>query len=198
MRGVADGAFVMMTASRLVAWKRIDRALRAMRQIRSWLPNAVLMIVGDGEERGRLEVLAKDLGVADAVRFEGAVPQRDVARYMHAADLYLACADLSNVGNPLLEAMATGMCIVAVDAGDTRDLIADNRTGRLVDVAQRSGFVKPIEERISDLVVALGNDLHQRERLGAGAADHAREHFWTWEQRMAAEVEAVETIAARA
>ena len=74
------------------------------------------------------------------MRFVGAVPQADVMRYMHAADVFLAIADLSNVGNPLLEAMACGMCIVAVDAGDTRDLIVDGRTGRLVDSSQRSGI----------------------------------------------------------
>jgi len=119
------------------------------------------------------------------------VPQQEVLRYMHAADVFLAVADLSNVGNPLLEAMACGMCVVAVDAGDTRDLIADARTGRLVDNSQRSGFVKPLEERLADLLVTLAADPDQRRRLGASAAAYASEHFWTWDQRMAAELEAV-------
>ncbi|MEX0750115.1 MAG: glycosyltransferase family 4 protein, partial [Dehalococcoidia bacterium] len=118
--GIAPDAFVMMTASRLAAWKRIDRAVRALPKVRAWVPGATLLVVGDGEERPRLEALARELRVADAVRFAGAVPQRDVVRYMHASDVFLATADLSNVGNPLLEAMACGMCIVAVDAGDTR------------------------------------------------------------------------------
>ena len=125
------------------------------------------------------------------MRFAGAVPQRDVMRYMHAADVFLATADLSNVGNPLLEAMACGMCIVAVDAGDTRDLVSDGRTGRLVDNSQRSGVVRPLEERLADLLVALASDAPLRARLASGAAAYAGEHFWTWDQRMAAEVEAV-------
>jgi glycosyltransferase involved in cell wall biosynthesis len=190
-----EDAFVMMTASRLAAWKRVDRAVRALPKVRAWAPNALLLVVGDGEERARLEALAHALGVADAVRFTGAVPQRDVVRYMHASDVFLAIADLSNVGNPLLEAMACGMCVVAVDAGDTRDLIVDGRTGRLVDNSQRSGFVKPLEERLADLLVSLSNEPAKRERLGEGAALYAREHFWTWEQRMAAEIAAVEDLA---
>ena len=121
------------------------------------------------------------------MRFAGAVPQRGVMRYMHAADVFLAVADLSNVGNPLLEAMACGMCIVAVDAGDTRDLIPDGVTGRLVDSSQRSGVVKPLEERLAELIVTLAGDAEQRQRLAAGAAAYAREHFWTWDQRMSAE-----------
>ena len=120
--------------------------------------------------------------------------QADVMGYMHAADVFLAIADLSNVGNPLLEAMACGSCIVAVDAGDTRDLIADGATGRLVDSSNRSGIARPLEERLADLLVTLANDEGQRARLAAGAAAYAGEHFWTWEQRMAAEVEAVEGL----
>jgi glycosyltransferase involved in cell wall biosynthesis len=192
--GLSDRAFVMMTASRLAAWKRVDRAIRAMAKVRSWVPDGLLLVVGDGEERGRLEALARQLGLAANVRFEGAVPQPDVLRYMHAADAFLAVADLSNVGNPLLEAMACGMCIVAVDAGDTHDLIADGSTGRLVDSANRSGIARPIEERLADLLVMLANDPPQRARLATGAATYAREHFWTWDQRMAAEIEAVEAL----
>ena len=116
-------------------------------------------------------------------------------RYMHAADVFLAIADLSNVGNPLLEAMACGMCVVAVDAGDTRDLIIDNKTGRLVDSSNAPASSKSLEERLADLLVALAGDAPQRQRLAAGAAAYAGEHFWTWDQRMAAEVEAVAAVA---
>jgi glycosyltransferase involved in cell wall biosynthesis len=193
---VPDGAFVMLTASRLAAWKRVDRAVRALPRVRSWVPGALLVVVGDGEERARLEALARELRVEVAVRFAGAVPQRDVMRYMHAADVLLAVADLSNVGNPLLEAMACGMCIIAVDAGDTRDLIIDSKTGRLVDSSNRSGFVKPLEERLAELLVTLAADAPQRARLASSSAAYAAEHFWTWEQRMAAEVEAVAALAA--
>jgi glycosyltransferase involved in cell wall biosynthesis len=184
----------MLTASRLAAWKRVDRAIRAMQRIAAWVPGALLLVAGDGEERARLQALASELRVEGNVRFAGAVPQPDVLRYMHAADVFLAVADLSNVGNPLLEAMACGMCIVAVDAGDTRDLIIDGRTGRLVDNTQRSGFVKPLEERLADLLVQLAGDPAQRARLAADAAAFARQHFWTWDQRMAAEVSAVEAL----
>ncbi len=192
---IPDGAFVMLTASRLAAWKRVDRAIRALPRVASWAQHSLLVIVGDGEERVRLEALARELGVGANVRFVGAVPQADVMSYMHAADVFLAIADLSNVGNPLLEAMACGMCVVAVDAGDTRDLIQDGVAGRLVDSSNRSGIARPLEERMADLLVTLAADAPQRERLAAGAAAYARERFWTWDQRMAAELAAVQAIA---
>jgi glycosyltransferase involved in cell wall biosynthesis len=194
MLDIPDDDFVLLTASRLAAWKRVDRAIRALPRIRSWAPNARLLVVGDGEERARLAALARELRVEDAVRFAGAVPQTEVMRYMHAADVFLAIADLSNVGNPLLEAMTCGMCIVAVDAGDTRDLIFDGRTGRLVDSSNRSGIARPLEERLADLLVSLSADLAQRDRLAHSAAEFARANFWTWEQRMSAEIEAVAAL----
>jgi glycosyltransferase involved in cell wall biosynthesis len=192
--GIGDDAFVMVTASRLAGWKRVDRAIRALARVRAWVPAALLVVVGDGEERANLAALANELGVSENVRFAGAVPQDDVMTYMHAADVFLAIADLSNVGNPLLEAMACGMCVVAVDAGDTRDLVTDGVTGRLVDSSNRSGIARPLEERLADLLVTLAGDPLQRERLAAGAAAYARDHFWTWEQRMEAEVAAVEAV----
>src|SRR5438552_4406009 len=60
---IADDAFVMLTASRLATWKRVDRAIRALPRVRAWAPHAMLLVVGDGEERARLEALARSLGV---------------------------------------------------------------------------------------------------------------------------------------
>jgi len=70
--------------------------------------------------------------LSDAVRFEGAVPQEEVRRYLWAADVFLSLNELSNVGNPLLEAMACGKAIVTLDAGDTNELIHDAETGVLL------------------------------------------------------------------
>lgn len=184
--GLPPDAFVLLTASRLAAWKRVDRAVAAVPRIRRSLPDAVLLVVGDGEERTNLEQLARELGVAAGVRFVGAVPQERVLDYMHAADVLLALADLSNVGNPLLEAMSCGLPVVAVDAGETRDLIRDGETGVLL----ASGNA----EVVSRAVVALGDGAAERRRLGAGARRYAEEHFWTWEARLEAELEEVERL----
>jgi glycosyltransferase involved in cell wall biosynthesis len=184
--GIDEGAFVMVTASRLAAWKRVDRAIAALPEIVRAVPNALLLIVGDGEERPNLEGLSRQLGVADHVRFVGAVPQQDVVRYMHAADAFLALADLSNVGNPLLEAMCCALPTVAVDAGDTRSLIRDGETGRLLP----SGDARVVASAVAD----LARDPSLRARLAEGARRHADEHFWTWEERLRAELDEVERL----
>jgi glycosyltransferase involved in cell wall biosynthesis len=184
--GLPADAFVLLTASRLAEWKRVDRAVRALAELRPHVPEALLAIVGDGEERANLEALAAELGVADRVRFAGAVPQTEVARYMQSADVFLAVANLSNVGNPLLEAMACGKTVVAVDAGDTGKLIRDGETGRLLSWGAPAAIAQAVRE--------LAGDAALRARLAAGARRHADEHFWTWEARMAAELEEVERL----
>jgi glycosyltransferase involved in cell wall biosynthesis len=184
---IQDGALVLVTASRLVAWKRVDRAIDALAIARSSVPDAMLLVVGDGHERDNLQRYARDRGVGDAVRFVGSVAQEEVADYMRAADVFLAVADLSNVGNPLLEAMACGLAIVAVDAGDTKDLVINGQTGRLV----ASG--DPAE--IASATESLAADPDSRDRLGSAARAYAEERFWTWDQRMNAELSEVERLA---
>ncbi len=181
-------AFVLLTASRLAAWKRVDRAIAALPEIVAAAPHALLVIVGDGEERASLERQAGELGVAQHVRFAGAVAQERVSDYMQAADALLALADLSNVGNPLLEAMCCGLAIVAVDAGDTKELIRDGETGRLLPSGDAA--------LVARAVIGLVGDDAARQRVVAAARAYAQQHFWTWDERLQAELEEVERLVA--
>jgi glycosyltransferase involved in cell wall biosynthesis len=182
-----NDAFVLLTASRLAGWKRVDRAIAALPDVVAAVPNALLVIVGDGDERANLERQARELGVAQRVRFAGAVPQERVREYMQAADVLLAVADLSNVGNPLLEAMCCGLAIVAVDAGSTKELIRDGETGRLLPSGDAA--------RVSPAIIDLARDDERRRRLAAAACTYAEQHFWTWDDRLRAELEEVERLA---
>ena len=183
--GVPGDRFLLMTACLLLPWKRVDRAVRALALVRQQMPEAALIVLGDGEERARLEGLAGELGVAGAVRFEGAVPQSEVIRYLWAADVFLSLNDLSNVGNPLLEAMACGKPIITIDNGATADLIRDD-TGILLPSGE--------PQRVAEAVIRLARDRTLRRRLARGARAYATANFWTWDQRLAAELEEVERL----
>ena len=181
-----NDAFVLVTTARLARWKRIDRAIDAVALLRQRGVKAQLLIVGDGEERANLERQVQQLGAQEAVRFVGAVPQAAVARYVWASDVFLSLNELSNVSNPLLEAMRAGRCILTLDEGDTRDLIRDDETGVLLPTGEPAA--------IAAALVALAADPERRRRLGAAAADYARRHFWSWRDRLDAEVDAIEAI----
>jgi glycosyltransferase involved in cell wall biosynthesis len=187
--GLAPDDFVLVTATRLARWKRVDRAVDAVARLRSDGVTARLLIVGDGEERINLERQAAALNLQDRVTFVGAVPQPEVQRYLGAADVFLSVNELSNVGNPLLEAMLAGRCVLTLDEGDTRDLVRDGETGVLLPA---SGDPTAIAAALA----GLAGDPQRRQKLGAAAHRLAQRSFWTWDQRLDAEVEAVEALVA--
>jgi glycosyltransferase involved in cell wall biosynthesis len=186
--GLKAEDLVMVTAARLARWKRIDRAIDALALLSPEYPNARLYVVGDGEERQNLERQAGQLGLDRQVLFAGAVPQAAVRDYLWAADVFLSVNELSNVGNPLLEALASGRCIVTLDEGDTRELITNGVNGVLL------GSGAPAQ--IAAALQRLAASPKEREALARGAEAYASRNLWTWEQRLDAEMEAVEGLVA--
>jgi len=186
--GVADRE-ILLCLSRLVKWKRVDRSIRALPEVVKDYPNTLLVIVGDGPERERLEQLAKDLGVQDNVRFEGAVPHSEIPKYLAAADIFLSFYDWSNVGNPLLEAMMAGKCIITLNNGDTGKFVKNWENGVLLDYEDLP--------KLPEVIKRLLADEKLRERLGANARKFAEENFWSWEERMEAEIQEVTQLVER-
>ncbi len=185
--GLKPADFVLLTTARLARWKRTDRAIDALAALRARGVDARLIVVGDGEERAALEAQARRLALTEAVDFRGAVPQGEVRRYLWAADVFLSLSELSNVGNPLLEAMVTRRCILTLDEGDTRDLIQDGANGVLL--ASDAG-----PPASAAALAALAADAARRRRLATAARKYAASHFWSWQERIDAEVDAVEAL----
>lgn len=177
---------VLLTVSRLVAWKHVERSVYALPDIVKDFPNTVLIVVGDGPEKDGLIQLANTLKIERHIRFIGAVPHEEIPKYLAAADIFLSFYDISNVGNPLLEAMISEKCIVSLNNGDTRTFIHNGHNGILLEYED---IVK-----IPQIVKGLLADDKSRRQLGANAHAFAEQHFWTWEKRMNAEIQAVENL----
>lgn len=171
---------VILTASRLHKWKRIDRVITAMPVLLQREPGARLVITGEGEEYQRLDALSISLQLEDRVFFAGSVPQNEVAMYMAIADVFVSCNDSANVGNPLLEAMVAGRCIVTLNNGSTGELIKNNVTGRLLELDQIA--------KMGDIIAELLEDESERIFLGSNARACAEASFWTWHERLEAEL----------
>lgn len=124
----AASAFVVLFVGRLVEEKAVDRLLRVW----AALPEGrqVLLIVGDGALRRSLETMAHALGVAATVRFLGHRP--DVYRFYAMADVFVLPSATEGLSNALLEAMATGLPVVASDVGGNRGVLTSG-SGILVD-----------------------------------------------------------------
>jgi len=181
-----QGSPVIMTLSRLARWKRVDLAIGTMPEVCREFPNARLVVVGSGEESAALQDLTRKLGVARHITFAGSVPRSELKEYWGAADLFLSLYSYSNLGNPMFEAMLAGKCIVTLDNGDTSTIVHDGDNG----IVLKETDLDKLPRTIIDV---LKNESRCKE-LGDRARGYAFCHFWTWEDRMKAELDAVEHI----
>ena len=131
-----SGKFVLGFIGSFYAWEGLDVLLRAFPMVARAVPEAVLLLVGGGQEDAALRGLAAELGIVDQVRFTGRVPHGAVDRYYALTDI--ACFPrkairLTELVTPLkpLEAMARGRPCLASDVGGHRELIRPGETGFL-------------------------------------------------------------------
>ena len=149
LHGVSDRPLIVCV-SRLVARKGQDVLIRAMPRIRRDVPDASLLIVGDGPDRDRLVRLAADAPNRSVV-FAGQVSEGDLPRYYRAGDVFampcrsrLGGLEVEGWGNVFLEAAACARPVVVGDSGGARESLAPGETGLLVngsDVAEVAGAV---------------------------------------------------------
>lgn len=97
-------------------------------------PNACLLVVGSGPLRGELEALARRLGVAERVRFEGQQPNERLQTYYSAANVLVLASSFEGWANVLLEAMACGTPVVATRVNGTPEVVTQAVAGRMADV----------------------------------------------------------------
>lgn len=155
---------VLIYVGRLVAEKRVDRLIAAFRAVRDARPDATLLIAGAGPCESALRAQA---GVG--VRFLGDVD--DVAPWLRAADLFVLPSEAEGLSNALLEAMATGLPVVATRVGGAADVVEDGRSGRLVAVDDEPALVAALLDLVGSDAAAT------RAALGGAARDTmTREH----------------------
>jgi glycosyltransferase involved in cell wall biosynthesis len=129
--GLDEGNPLCLAVGRLAKEKNQGFLLSAFAHILPDLPNARLVLVGEGDDRQRLERLAHSLGIRGCVRFVGAVPHEAVADYYQAADLFLFPSTSETQGIAVVEALAAGLPVVAVTSDAAADLLGDGRGGIL-------------------------------------------------------------------
>jgi glycosyltransferase involved in cell wall biosynthesis len=165
-QGVGE-EFIAVTVAHLIKDKGIDVAVKALAQLPEGI---VLWVVGEGPERGNLEVLAQALGLGRRVRFLG--PRRNVEPFIQAADCALCpsvWAEAAGLVN--LEAQACGLPVVASRIGGIPEFVEDGRTGFLFT----PGDHRELAERIHQLC----DDPDLRQRMGQEARSIAIRRYST-------------------
>ncbi len=160
----------MLYFGRLSAEKGVDDLLRAMQR----LPNLRLMIAGDGPERGRLEQLAGELGLAN-VEFAGHMRGAELERAIAGSRFtVLPSHAYETLGKTILESYAQARAVVATDLGSRRELVQAGKTGllyRMGDVEQLASAIRFLSSQ-PELADQMGRAGWERVRRGYTPETH--------------------------
>lgn len=169
----------LLTIARLEdRYKGHDTIIRSLPLLRAAVPDAEWIVIGDGPLRPGLERLAAAHGVADAVRFLGAVSDAERDEWLRRADALAMPSRLPDgnfagegFGIVYLEAGAFGKPVLAGNVAGALDAVVDGETGLLVDPTDHVAVARAATELLSDAELAA--------RLGANGARRVREFAWS-------------------
>jgi glycosyltransferase involved in cell wall biosynthesis len=168
-----DVSFVVGTVGELSRVKGQEDLVRAAATVNRALAGRVgFVLVGEdasraGETRARLESLIAELDLSERIRLLGR--RADVARILHALDLFVSASHTEAFGIAIVEALASGVPVVATETEGAREIIGAGAGGRLVPVGDA--------EALAASIVALLGDASERARLSDDGRASARERF---------------------
>lgn len=146
--GVAPGEPLALTVGSLTVQKSQDVMLRGMAVALERVPNATLLIAGEGRLRDELLALHAQLGLGDRVRFLGA--RLDVPDLMRACDLFVLSSSREGLSVTLLEAMRAGKATLATAIGGNPEAVADGVNGRIVPGGDPDAFGAALAGMLGD------------------------------------------------
>ena len=175
-RDLPDGELLILFVGRLVESKGCHHLIRALALLPSTLGVRVtLWVVGDGDQRSALEGMARALGMEHKVKFWGTILNRRLPDFYAAADLFVApsvetsSGDSEGQGVVLLEAFASGTCVLATRIGGVSSIVTDNCTGMLVEPGDPQALTAAIEQLLSDPLL--------RSKLVETAFVHVKDNY---------------------
>jgi glycosyltransferase involved in cell wall biosynthesis len=163
---IAENAIVIGTVARLDPVKDLHTLIHAVALQSRERAAMVLLIVGDGTERVRLEASAREIGAESSVRFLG--HREDARELLSACDVYANSSISEGISLTILEAMAAGLPVVATRVGGTPEIV-DDTCGRLVPARDA--------EALACVLAALAADPALRRTLGLEARARVEQHF---------------------
>jgi glycosyltransferase involved in cell wall biosynthesis len=151
-------------AGRLTAQKSLDRALAAV----AAADGVSFVVAGEGPDLPALEAKARELGIDGRVRFLGAQPRQRVVELFRAADATILSSSWENFPHTVVEALAVGTPVLAMEAGGVAEVVHDGVNGLLVPAGDTDALASAVRRYFADEAL--------RERLRARAAESVADY----------------------
>ena len=147
-----EGRQVALTVARISRgdrYKGHDTVIEALRHLAGRIPDLHYVVAGDGDDRGRLEQLARQHGLEQRVHFAGQVGDSELPDYYRLADVFVMPSAKEGFGIVFLEAAATGLPVVGGNADGSVDPLADGAIGATVPPADPRALAGAIEDALA-------------------------------------------------
>jgi len=171
----ADGQVRLVQASRLVAKKGLFTTLKALEHLRAEWPKLRFVLCGDGPVKEQFQQAVAAAGLGEMVEMRGWLDGSPLLEAYHEADIFLHPSEMTEtedqegVPNSLLEAMATGLPVVATRHGGIPEAVRDGTDGILVAEKDPAALAAAIDRLLRNTTL--------RRKMGRAAADGVRERF---------------------
>lgn len=165
-----DKFVITLGGTRITARKGINYLIEALSVLIPKYPNIFLRLVGEGNEKENLINLTKELKVDNFVEFVGLIPREKIAPYYQEAKLFVLPSLNEGMSNAMLEALATGLPILATETGGTSELVEDGKNGLIVKMQDSKDLAEKIEMIIKDE--------EGREKMGQMSRQKAEKMSW--------------------
>ncbi|HZM91121.1 MAG TPA: glycosyltransferase family 4 protein, partial [Blastocatellia bacterium] len=147
----------------------VECALRAFTIIQQRLPDARLIVAGDGSQRERLEALSEELDLRN-VEFRGRVAPEQMQSLYDEADVYLNSPNIDNMPGSIIEAFASGLPVVTTCAGGIPYIVNDNSTGLVIHCGDH--------EAMAEAALTLLKDEALWRRITIRAREECERYQW--------------------
>ena len=179
--------FKLISISSLTAWKNVNFVIEVFNSFIKKGYDAVLIIIGDGNEYSNLKKLVEHYGIDKSVIFTGRIEQKKVYEYLNDSDVFLNFYDKQNLTNTMWEAMSMDNCVI------TRSKYINNKT---MIRHRENGYLFSLEEKeqIVDCIIALYENRELLKKMKMKAKESMKNILPSWDDRVYREYRLIEKV----
>jgi len=166
--GIDEDAVVLVTVARLFMLKGHDYIIESAKELSKRFANCIWLFVGDGNLSEHYKQQARELGLADRIKFTGLLPPSQIPLAIQSSDILVHCSLREGLARTLPQAMLCGRPAISFDVDGAREVVNDN-TGRLIEPKNVGQLTAACAELIEDA------DL--RKRLGEQGRESVKKKF---------------------